>query len=120
MNAAELQTNKELTKWFIGFDPTTLVLTPNRKVDDGAGGRRLVAQPARAPQVFRLIPQSDRVPEVQTSDGRFARPEYVLMGEASAAMAPGDTFSWGGRSWEVAQVHEKPIYESKGDVIRVV
>ena len=119
MDAAELELNKEATLAFILADPEDITLLRPHKVSDGAGGFKLGSPTPLITQTGRLIPQSDRVLEVRNSNGRMAMPEFVLLLPAEADLLRYDTFVWRGATWEIAQVHTKPDYELKGDVIRL-
>lgn len=118
MNTLELELQTAATRTFILADPEDLVFTRQAKVPDGAGGFIETPNAPLAMQTGRMIPQSDRVPEITASDGRSARPEWVLLMEPDADMQRYDRFTWRGIVWEIAQIHTKPDYELKGDVIR--
>lgn len=120
LDPVELSIQTEITRNFIASDPTDLILQPKGKMPDGAGGFLNKPLAPREPQTFRLIPQSDKVPEKQTSDGTYAVPEYVILGLPSTAMKRYDRFVWDGSTWEIVQIHPSPEYEKKGDVIRVI
>jgi hypothetical protein len=51
-------------------------------------------------------------------DGRVALPEWVIMMEPDSDLQRYDRFTWRGIEWEIAQIHTKPDYQLKGDVIR--
>jgi hypothetical protein len=118
MNAAELELQEGLTRAFILADAEDLVLRRRTKVSDGAGGFTFTYT-SLAEQTFRLLPQSDQVLEIEDSNGRMAVPEFVLLGEAESDIARYDRFTWRGMEWEIVQVHTKPDYQRKGDVVRV-
>lgn len=118
MNVAELEIHRAATREFILHDPEDLVFLRNVRTSDGAGGFVETADAPLATQTGRMIPQSDKVPELTASDGRSARPEWVLLMEPDADMKRYDRFTWRNILWEIAQIHTKPDYEMKGDVIR--
>lgn len=120
MEAGELAVHIAGTAAFIAADPVTLTLQTRSRLPDGAGGSRFFNGPDRAPQTFRLIPQQDKVPERQTSDGIVAVPEFVLLGMPDCVMQRYDRFEALGATWEIAQVHLRPAYQKKGDVVRVI
>lgn len=104
---------------FIEADPEALVLQrPGTVSSDGAGGK-ITANGTPLECVVRLIPQSDKVPTTATWEGTRANVEYVLM--ADPALRPsipkGSTFEWHGKTYLIAQIHDKPTYEFKADVI---
>lgn len=119
MNAGELELQKAATRAFILADAEEINIVRTPRVSDGAGGF-VESSPSIniAPQVVRMIPQSDKVTEVAGSDGRRAVPEWVLLMEPGSDMQRYDRFVWRGVTWEIAQVHTKPDYEIKGDVIK--
>lgn len=118
MDAAELEIQATATRAFILADAEDLQLVRSTRSSDGAGGWVYSTPVPLAIQTARLIPQSDRVQEVITSDGRRAFPEYVILMEPSSDMQRYDQFTWRGIVWEISQIHYKPDYEMKGDVIR--
>lgn len=117
---SELELQVANTAAFIAVEPVDLVLIPRARVSDGAGGFRLTTGTPREPQTFRMLPRNDKVPEVQTADGKTAQPEFTLLGMPGIECDRYDTFEFDGRTWEVAQVHMRPAYEWKGDVVRRV
>jgi hypothetical protein len=118
MDPAELELQTAATRAFILADPEDLVLLRKTKTPDGAGGFVGTAEASLATQVARLIPQFDAVPELTGSDGRLAVPEWVLLMEPGSDIQRYDRFWWNDIQWEIAQLHYKPDYEVKGDVIR--
>jgi hypothetical protein len=118
MDAAELELQDGITRAFILADAEDLVLRRRAKVSDGAGGFTQSSVDI-AEQTFRMIPQNDGVPEIADSNGRMGIPEWILLGESDCDMARYDRFTWRSMEWEIVQVHIKPDYQRKGDVIRV-
>lgn len=120
INAVELELQKAGTRAFILADAEDIQFSRPTRVSDGAGGWTYGSFVALAPQTCRLIPQSDDVPEIAGQDGRMARPEYVILMEPGSDMLRYDEFTWSGIRWQIVQLHQKPDYEMKGDVIRYV
>lgn len=118
LSAVELELQTAATRAFILADAEEIALVRRTKTSDGAGGFSWSVVGTLVEQTARLVPQSDRVPEIVGSDGRSARPEWVIMMEPGADIARYDQFVWRGNTWEIAQLHAKPDYEIKGDVIR--
>lgn len=121
--AAELALMIRQTQAFVNADPETIVITPAvSRVSDGAGGHQLVPG-TPFEHVCRLIPQGgdqkSKVPTVSTWEGTRAVSEYVLLDVPSAAelIYKGDTFTWRGQTWKVLQIHDKPDYTFKADVV---
>lgn len=120
ISEAELELQKGITTAFILADAEEVVLNRPPKVSDGAGGFRFDYNnmEALAEAYARMIPQNDRTTEYTAGDGRRAVSEWIILMEADADIKRYDRFVWRGVLWEVAQVHTKPDYETKGDVIR--
>lgn len=122
---AETQLLRTNTDWFIAADPVVLVLTPSGKVSDGAGGYTPAPGEPRAEQIFRLIPSTDSMPQIQTPDGVQLTPTYVLLGSYDAEMERWDTFSLNGVDFRIVSPirpdHRTPehFYEKKADVARL-
>lgn len=118
MHPAELAANRRLTEAFIDADPVVLsIVIPGQKTPDGEGG--WVTTPALTISAKgRLIPQSDKVPVLATSEGFRPRPEFVLMVMPETQLAKGATFKLFGKGWRIDQLHLKPDYELKGDVFQ--
>lgn len=104
---------------FILADPVSLQLRRRNRNEDGAGGFSITDGTWVAAQTFRLIPRSDKVPEVTTSDGKTAQPEFTILGTPESIMERYMRFLYNGRTYEIAQVHNGPAYERKGDVVRI-
>jgi hypothetical protein len=118
MNVAELELQITATRAFILADAEDIEIVRRTRSDDGSGGFIYESPVALAAQVARLIPQSDKVREVTAEDGRVALPEWVIMMEPDSDLQRYDRFTWRGIEWEIAQIHTKPDYQLKGDVIR--
>lgn len=119
MREAELQLQASATRAFILADAEDLTLVRRSRQSDGAGGYTYTTGAPLASQTARLIPQSDRTLEVTGADGRSAHPDWILLMEPGSDMQRYDRFDWRGDTWEIAELHQKPDYEMKGDVIRV-
>lgn len=115
--AAEAAVQRQLTAWFIAADVEAVVLERPTKTSNGAGGFKKTFAPL-APQEMRLIPQGSGV-ERNLEDGRVVASTHVLMGNYGADMLRGDTFSLGGRDYEIVFINENREYEVKGEVILV-
>lgn len=118
ISAVELRFLTAQTKAFIDADFEDIVIEPREiKTSDGAGGWvNTTSAPLPALRV-RLIPQSDKVPEATSLEGRRPVPEYVLVALPGSDIQRYDRFVWRGITWEIAQVHQKPEYELKADVV---
>lgn len=117
--ATELAALAAGTRAFVAADPEIITLqNPVARVADGAGGWTETAGPDYI-ETVRLIPQSDKVPVTATWEGAREKVEYVMMAEPEARdrIEKGATFIWRGQTWLVAQLHDKPAYEFKADVI---
>lgn len=117
-NAAELAIHRANTKVFIDADPRSVVLTRSAPVPNGTGGT-LPGPPAAQPaQVMRLLPVDSAIAtERRLADGTVVKPSWTLLGEYTADMRRGDTFSLpDGTTGEIAYVQEKRTYQVKGEV----
>ena len=119
MNALELEMQISATRAFILADAEDLVLIRRTRSSDGAGGFTYSTGAELATQTARLIPQNDKTLEVQSSDGRSANPQWIIMMEPGSDIQRYDQFEWKNETWEIAELHKKPDYEVKGDVILV-
>jgi hypothetical protein len=118
ISAIEYSVNVRMTQAFIAADATDIVIRPRTsRVSDGAGGWVNVPGSPLAPISVRLIPQTDRVPVATAVEGRRANPEMVLMAHPDADIQRYDTFDWGGKTWKVDFIHDKPEYELKADLV---
>lgn len=120
MSPAELRLHRRNTKAFIDWDPVTVTLTPVTSERTAAGGTREIVGTPRAPQVFRLLPQSGsgRPLVAATRDGAQREADYVLLGEHGAQVATGDR--WKGdddREWEVMDIVHDNHYETRALVV---
>lgn len=117
--AAELGIMIRHTAQFIAADPETIMVTPaEARLADGAGGFTIQkGEPFE--RTVRLLPQSDKVPVISTWEGTRERVEYILLDvpEAKLLLMKDDTFAWRGQVWKISQIHDKPDYEFKADVV---
>lgn len=118
ISTAELAVGIATTKQFIESDVEVIVFKrPMRRERTETGGYADIPGFTSEPQRVRLIPQSDKVPAAMDTNGTRERPEYILAGLPDADFDKGDTFVWRGQTWKVEQLHDKPDYIRKGDVI---
>lgn len=117
LSATELSLQMKTTSAFIEHDAVDLIINRRSRIDDGEGGVVVGPESPVGMVRARLIPQSDKVPEVSTSDGRLLKPEFVLLCMPGQDMERYDVFSWHGGEWEIISIHEGPEYEMKGDVV---
>lgn len=123
LSSVELGINRRNTKVFIDADPIILELVPYGKEETLDGGFKLTEGDPRDPQTFRLIPQSDVMPQVQGLDGIILTPTYVLLGEHDCAMERWDRFMVGDIHFMIVSSIRPDysitnVYERKGDVAR--
>lgn len=122
ISAVEMAIMSRQTDAFVAADAETITVTPKpTRTADGAGGYTLT-DGAPFDLTVRLIPQSDKVPVTDTWEGTRPRTEYILIGNPDLALqlSKDDVFAWRGAEWKISQVHDKPDYEFKADVIRNV
>lgn len=124
MNPMELAINRSNTVAFISADPVNIVLRRYKFEPDGAGGKKKIPDVPSGPQVFRLIPQSDIMPQVQTPDGIVLTPSYVLLGTHDSVIRRWDEFTLEGVEFKVVSPVRpdytvESVYERKADVARL-
>lgn len=117
LSLSELASQIKSTEQFIEADVVELSLSRKVKASNGSGGYTTSAGGIVGPFRVRLIPQSDRVPEVVTNDGRLVRPKFVLMAMPGTDIQRDDTFIFG-EEYQIAAVHKGPEYAFKADVVR--
>lgn len=120
----ELEINRRNTRAFIESDPIFLALQPRVKVNTPDGGFKMEDGEERDTQTFRLLPQSDIMPSVQTPDGITLTPTYVLLGEWDALMDRWDRFFVNDVAYQIVSPIRPDytmanVYERKGDVARL-
>lgn len=119
----ELVVNRRATLEFIAADPIRVGMRETIKQSNGSGGYKFVEGDQRAEQVFRLIPQQDVMPTVQTIDGIQITPTFVLMGTYDADIRRWDTFELNGNKYQVVSPTRpehtvENRYFTKADVAR--
>lgn len=122
---SELDYQRRNTKAFIDADPISLTLQKQNRVSLSDGGYRVDDPTPRAPQTFRMIPQSDVMPVVQTPDGHQLTPSYVLLGTHDCLMERWDKFTFNGVEFQIVSPIRPDFrlvinaYERKADVARL-
>jgi len=119
---AENSVQRSLTAAFIAADPLTVTLTRRLRVRNDAGGYD-EATTNLPPQTVRLIPSSDRTPQIETADGRNSLPVFTLLAMPDADLKIGDTFRLSdGCEYQlegaIFPMHTESAYEKKAGVIR--
>ncbi len=120
----ELEIQRKNTKYFLDADPAPLVLFRSVRVRTDAGGYKdgPFAGIGGPPQIFRLIPANDRMPEIKAPNGRLVTPVYTLLGEHDADVRRWDRFEFNTVWYEIASPirpeHTDSRYETKGDLVR--
>lgn len=107
------------TAAFIAADADVITVLPQAgRTADGAGGY-IETPGVPFERTVRLIPQSDKIPVNASWEGSREAVEYVLLDvpEAALLLLKDDRFSWRGQTWKISQIHDKPDYEFKADVI---
>lgn len=122
-HSVELEIQRQNTTEFILADPVALVLHGRKQVQKPSGGHTWEADGApRGPYTYRLIPASDRMPEIKTSSGRLVTPVYILLAEWDGDIRRWDMFELNGVWFEIASPirpeHTERAYQLKGDVVR--
>lgn len=106
---------RQQTKDFIEENPTSLVVTRNTRVSDGAGGYTTTPQLQTA-QVVRIVQAAATSNyERRNLSGEVVRPVLSIVAEYDANLALGDTFTWLGRTCEIVWITLQP-YEQVAEV----
>lgn len=115
----ELQMQRDLTEWMIEPRKMWLILTPVRKMSDGAGGYLTAPLPSRPPQEFRLIAMSDSQKPTVTDDGVEREIDLTLLGKWDAQVDIGDTWRDGeGLNYQVVEMVPYNGYEVRALVVK--
>lgn len=117
MRASETRMQRVNTRAFVNAASVIVVLHPNGRIPDGAGGFILSGGADRPAQELRLLPQNVGT-VVTTADGVERTSEYVLLGNYDAEMEVGDTFLVDGVKYEIASIFPFNAYERKARVIQ--
>lgn len=113
------------TEEFINADPINVVLFASNTDSDGSGGFLSLEPTPRQQQVFRLILQTDVMPDIQGPDGVKYVPTYVLLGLPNQIIGQWDKFEFNGVKFIVTSPVRPDVrlrenaYEIKADVARV-
>lgn len=108
----ELDMQRNMTQWFIAAKPSTLVLTPRKRVRHTDGSWVRQAENPRLPQIMRVIEQAEPAVIVQ-EDGTQRKATYVLLGLWDALVSVGDTFVYAGDPIEVVKLNTDNGYEQR-------
>lgn len=118
----ELEVNRKLTKWFIGLDPTDIVLTTKGTRIERPGGGYLNGPGVNRPeQRFKLISQSGASDGLTTTeDGKERKYDFILMGLYDAEIEIGDFWEDdldGGHTFTVMGFIPNNGYEVKATIL---
>lgn len=115
ISGVELAAQRAITAAYVDADAFSCVLTREVRVPDGSGGYTTVKTP-QAAQMLRMNPLQDATSERQTPDGRVVKPGYMLVGRYTNDIQRFDTFTKGGRKYEVVFIVENSQYQIKAEV----
>lgn len=118
MNAYRLGLLKRGTVAFIKEDPTALLFSRPAITPDGLGGYLQGDEDATFTETVRLIPQSDKVPVADKTEGQLTVVEYILLAESSTKVKVHDEFTFKGIGFKVLHKHLAPEYEAKFDIVK--
>lgn len=117
--AIELEYQRNLTTWFIEFEPLDVVLIPRLRTRTASGGSTYADLPPRRVQRMRLIRMSSAQKPLVTQDGRERIIDFTLMGQWDAEMAVGDHWrDLEGLLYEVVELVPSNGYERKALVVK--
>lgn len=109
---------RDLTRWFISTDPTSITLTPRQWVEKPGGGFDFVDVAPRPEQTFKIIQQGGHFNGITDSGDGFERQyEFILLGEWDCEMDIGDWWKDpNGQHWEVSGFIPYNGYERKAGI----
>lgn len=117
----ELAAQRRITEAYVAANPSSIVLTPRKKVKSGTG-ITWQDQPPRAAQTFRLIDQSSpsgNQPTAITIDGAQRKVQYQLLGTWDTEVGLYDYWvDAEGFRCEVAELLPDNGYEQRAQVVR--
>lgn len=125
MDAIELQMHRLNTEAFIQAKPVFLTLTPQIREDTPSGGYKLVSQPERPQQMFRIVELgANQAPPILTlQDGKQREVDFWLLGTWDAKVGVNDTWTMVDdatgrtRTWLVGDIVRSNEYEVRGLVV---
>lgn len=113
----EATTRRRLTTEMIAANPSTIVLSRQSYVDDGAGGQSRGPIVTLAATVARIIALNREVPQRTTVDGRTVTPSYRLLADYDADVRPGDYFTKDGARFEVVWVEPDHLDATRAELV---
>ena len=106
-----LDTNRQLTSWFINQDPTAVVFTPHHEEWTG-GSKKWVDDPPREVQIVKFIyPDIDGI--VPADEAITRRFDFVIVAEYDATIDMWDSFDHSGNHYVVEAIRPYNGYEVK-------
>jgi hypothetical protein len=113
----EIATRRRLTTEMIQANPSTVVLSRQSYVDDGAGGQKKGPIVELDPAVIRIIALNREVPQRTTVDGRTVTPSYRLLADSDADVRRGDYFTRDGARFEVVWVEPDHLDATRAELV---
>ena len=121
MDPVELDVARANTLAFIAANPFTVTLQPRDRVVTGTGAVWNNGT-LRPPQIARLIDTNAvgglSVGLGQTADGQQEKQAFQLLLPYDGAVAPNDTFTYGGLRHDVIELLPANGYELRASVVR--
>ena len=106
-----LETNRQMTSWFINDDPTAITFTPHHE-EFTAGAKKMVADPDRDMQIVKVIyPGGDGI--VVTADSTTRRFDFIIVADYDATIEIWDSFDHLRNHYVVEYVFPYNGYEVK-------
>lgn len=118
---------KKATDVSIRLDPTTIVLTPHKRVNKGGGAWKLEPQPARPPQDFLVESVSSTLGGITgtgggvvgTDGGQAHSWSYTLTGRFDCQMEINDVWKNGDTAYKVIAIQPSSGYDRIGVVTAI-
>lgn len=113
MDAAiiSLETNRQMTSWFINDDPTAVTFTPHEE-QWKSGAKKMVALPDRETIIVKMIYGTD-TGIIPTDESRTRRFDFIIVADYDAVIKIGDSFDHLGNHYVVEYVFPYNGYEVK-------
>jgi hypothetical protein len=106
-----LETNRQLTSWFIAQDPSSIVFTPHHEEWSG-GAKKTVADPDREVQIVKFIyPGGDGI--VLAEDHNTRHFDFIVVAEYDAEIDIWDSFDHSNNHYVIEYVFPYNGYEVK-------
>lgn len=117
----EIAINREITKWFISMDPSTITLIPRQHVRNASNAWEMQDLAPRDPQDFKFVQggivRTSNEGLEATELGTQRRFDYIMIGNWDAIVEIGDHWSDGEQEYKVTGILPYNDYEVKAGIV---